>query len=206
MKQAIVELIAAADVGISDVDVEEKELDTDLLQMVPESLSGDAREQLLRKLKEDYGYEVRTKHRSTDTGEEVAFNLAQESQGTQRLFELAGPWVEAKALDYVVVIDEIEASLHPLLTRKLIEHFCVEDSGASRAQLLFATHDTTLMDPTILRRDQVWFAEKEADGASRLRSLYDYQKPRKGEAIQKGYLAGRYGAVPIFRRFGVASE
>ena len=102
-----------------------------------------------------------------------------------------------------MVVDEIEASLHPLLTREMIRFFQKPQAKAKGGQLVFATHDTTLLDPELLRRDQVWFTEKDELGATHLYSLSDYKehKARKGEAMQKGYLAGRYGAVPILKAF-----
>jgi len=174
---------------------------------IPEGLSvpEEVKTRILEKLKEEYAYDVRMLHRNRETGDDVPFPLARESGGTKRLFELAGPWLEAEALGYTVFVDELEASLHPLLTRALIRFFQSPERNDQGAQLVFATHDTNLLDPEILRRDQVWFTEKDTDGASHLYSLYEYKehRARKGEALQKGYLAGRYGAIPILGRFGL---
>lgn len=130
------------------------------------------------------------------SGERSAvFALEDESDGTQKLFALAGPLFEILANGRVLVVDELDRSLHALLVRKLVEMF----HGASNpkgAQLIFTTHDTTLLSADLLRRDQIWFTEKGADQASRLFPLTDFS-PRKGQAIEKGYLEGRFGAVPI---------
>lgn len=94
-------------------------------------------------------------------------------------------------------MDEIESSMHPLLTRHLIE--AMQDKGINnnQAQLIFTTHDVGLLDQRILRRDQIWFAEKnEKTAETDLYALTDFS-PRKGENIQKGYLQGRYGAIPF---------
>jgi AAA15 family ATPase/GTPase len=93
-------------------------------------------------------------------------------------------------------VDELDTSLHPLLIRFLLNHLHSPETNRHNAQLVFTTHDTTVLDQTLLRRDQVWFVEKGAENATRLYPLSDY-KPRKGEALQKGYLYGRYGALPF---------
>ena len=172
-----VALMQQADLGISDINVEYDE--------------------------ESNRFDVKMFHPDRTTGDAIAFPLAEESDGTQRLFQLIGPWVEALTLGYTVFVDEIEASLHPLLTRELIRLFQNPRMNIKAAQLVFTTHDTTLLDPQLLRRDQVWFTEKNELGATALRPLSDYKKARKGEAMQKGYLAGRYGAVPILKAFEV---
>jgi uncharacterized protein len=144
-------------------------------------------------------YTIRSIHRSP-SGEVVRFNfLEAESNGTQRFFALAGPWLAALVQGADLVIDELDCSLHPSLTRKLVELFQTRDANPSGAQLVFSTHDSTLMDLELFRRDQIWIVEKGRDGASRLSSLYDYEeKPRNNEALQRRYLAGHYGGVPVF--------
>ena len=85
-----------------------------------------------------------------------------------------------------------------MLSQQLLALFNDPKSNKGNGQLICATHDTNLMDLKLLRRDQIWFTEKDQDGASHLYSLYDFKKkPRKDEAVQKGYLAGRYGALPV---------
>jgi hypothetical protein len=134
---------------------------------------------------------------------ELDFNQA-ESDGTKRLFALAGPILSALDKGALIVADELDCSMHPHLTRKLIELFQNPKMNDKGAQLIFTTHDTTLMDHTLFRRDQIWFTEKNAHGATELFSLYDFKKkPRVNEAFERGYLAGRYGAVP---QFGPALE
>lgn len=90
--------------------------------------------------------------------------------------------------------------MHPLLTRKLVELFQSPVANKNSAQLFFTTHDSTLMTPSLFRRDQIWLVEKNAEEASELLSLYDF-KTRNDEAYQRNYLAGRYGAVPNFGAF-----
>ena len=130
-------------------------------------------------------------------GEEVFDFVEAESSGTQRLVALLGPWFGAVESVGLLVVDELDCSMHPALTRKLLQFFQDSRENRTGAQLVFATHDTSLMDQSLFRRDQIWLVEKDATEASRLFSLYDFkEKPRMGEALEKRYLAGRYGGVP----------
>ena len=131
----------------------------------------------------------------------AAFDMdREESDGTQRLFELAGPFIHVLHTGSVLVVDELSRHLHPLLSRFLMSLFTNKDINKKDAQLICTTHDATLINLKHLRRDQIWFVEKDKIQASKLKPLSDYS-PRKGEAIEKGYLAGRYGAIPIFDEY-----
>ncbi|MDR1463276.1 MAG: ATP-binding protein [Azoarcus sp.] len=132
--------------------------------------------------------------KATDTCE-VEFDLNNESDGTQKLFEFAGGWLRALDTGATLFVDELDRSLHPKLTRFLVERFNSRQNEKN-AQLIFTTHDTSLLDPELLRRDQIWFTEKDDKRATRLYSLLDYS-PRKDEALERGYLKGRYGALPV---------
>jgi len=124
-------------------------------------------------------------------------DLEQESQGTQRFFARIGPWISALEKGGVLFVDEIEASLHPMLTRRLVEMMQDPKINTNHAQLIFTAHDVMLLDLTLLRRDQIWFTDKDPHTlATELFSLWDFSV-RKGESIRKGYLQGRYGAIPF---------
>lgn len=138
-------------------------------------------------------------HKRADEGEEVAFDLFDESDGTQKLFEFAGGWLRALDSGATLFVDELDRSLHPKLTRYLVELFNSSDNKKD-AQLVFTTHDTTLLDPDLLRRDQIWFVEKNKESASQVYSLLEFS-PRKDEALERGYLKGRYGAIPLIGRW-----
>lgn len=125
------------------------------------------------------------------------FDLQDESEGTQRLYALAAPVFDMLRNGRVLVVDELDRSLHTLLVRRLISMFHDPELNRSGAQLIFTTHDTSLLDHKLFRRDQVWFTEKDGDQATRLYPLTDFS-PRKHEAWERGYLMGRYGAVPYF--------
>lgn len=133
-------------------------------------------------------------HRAGDV--RADFDLVDESQGTQKLFALAGPLLDIVETGKTLVIDELDRSLHPLLVRQILNTFHDPAKIDRAPQLLYTTHDTSLLDTAILRRDQIWLAEKREDQASRLLPLLEYS-PRKNEALEKGYLGGRYGGVPI---------
>ena len=134
-------------------------------------------------------------HPSSDTGKDVVLEFDEESAGTLKLFALAGPWLDVLGNGLVLFVDELDASLHPLLVRFLLNLLHNSKTNQHNAQLVFTTHDTTVLDQTLMRWDQVWFVEKDAENATCLYPLSDY-KPRKGEALQKGYL---YGSMALYR-------
>lgn len=123
------------------------------------------------------------------------FELQDESDGTKRLFDLI-PLIAKFNDDYTIVIDEFDRSLHPKLTKDFFERFY--KLSDSKSQLIVTTHESTLLDLTLLRRDEIWFAEKDKDGASKLFTLNQFRE-RYDKKIEKAYLSGRYGAIPIFQ-------
>jgi len=126
--------------------------------------------------------------------------LKEESHGTRTLFDIAWPLLQVIQDGAVLVVDELERSLHPALARKIVQLFNDPATNPKNAQIIFTTHDTNLLGTTVgepaLRRDQVWLTEKDDEGATVLYPLTDY-KPRKAENIERGYLQGRYGAIPF---------
>jgi uncharacterized protein len=134
---------------------------------------------------------------------EVELDAQDESLGTLVWFGLVGPIIEALADGAVLLADELDASLHPALVAELIRLFQDPESNPRRAQLVFNSHDATILgdstEARLLGRDQIWFTDKSSDGSTRLYPLSDLD-PRKEEAIGRRYLAGRYGATPILSR------
>ena len=123
--------------------------------------------------------------------------LEQESKGTRRFFAHIGHWILALEKGGVLLVDEIEASLHPMMTRRFVEMIQNPAMNKNHAQLIFTTHDVMLLDLSLLRRDQIWFTDKDPRTlATELFSLWDFSV-RKGENIRKGYLQGRFGAIPF---------
>ena len=147
-------------------------------------------------------FAVQTLHRIPNSGDSVAFSLeTDESDGTQRFFGVIGTILQALDDGGLLVVDELDCSMHPQLTRKLVEMFHSEEANSKGAQLVFATHDTNLMTPSLFRRDQIWLTEKTQNGNTEIFSLTDIEserRPRKDEPFEKNYLAGRYGGVPVF--------
>jgi uncharacterized protein len=138
-----------------------------------------------------------TVHRTKD-GRKVEFFMSDESDGTQRFVDLLPAFYDLVQPDQpkVFVIDEIDRSLHTELTRSLLEAFLQSLTSHSRSQLIFTTHDVMLLDQEILRRDEIWFAEKDEDGNSKLVGLSDFKGVRADKDIRKSYLLGRFGGMP----------
>ena len=171
---------------------------SELLQM-PEEV----RKQILARLGSDSEkavvHKVVTKHLMTDGVTPADFDLKQdESDGTQRLFSLAGPFIHSMLNGNVLFCDELDSSLHPMLTRALVD--MVHQHTGTTFQFIFTTHDCSLLDAELFRRDQVWFTEKNKALGTDLYSLWDI-KPRSEENFRKGYLNGRYGAIPFLGEF-----
>lgn len=119
-----------------------------------------------------------------------------ESDGTKKLFSLAGPLMDALKYGKTLVIDELDARLHRLITCEIIRLFNSNETNPRNAQLIFTTHDTSLLANTLFRRDQIWFTEKNESGATDLYSLAEF-KVRNDASYEKDYIQGRYGAVPF---------
>lgn len=137
---------------------------------------------------------IQLAHRSVD-GENIYFDIEQESEGTKRLLMFLGPVFRALDEGTLIVIDELNASLHSKVCEMIIALFSSPETNPKGAQLIATTHDTNLLESKYLRRDQVWFTEKDMQGATQLYPLTDI-RTRKGDNMEKAYLQGRYGAVP----------
>ncbi len=135
-------------------------------------------------------------HKAIDTGAPVPLDFSDESNGTRIFVNSAGAWLNVLKNGEVILYDELDTSLHPLMTRFLIRLFHSRGTNQKNAQLIFTTHDTSLLDSDLFRRDQVWFVEKDKKSASQVYPLSDFS-PRKDEALERGYLRGRYGALPF---------
>ncbi|WP_086665793.1 AAA family ATPase [Lentzea kentuckyensis] len=186
LRTELVDLVRAADVGIDDLVLDEE----DVQAMFFETRRSTISETFFRRAT------VNLVHR----GCTEPFRFDEESAGTRSWLGVL-PSVLAVLRDGgCLVIDEIDASLHPLLTMRLVSLFNDDHANAAGGQLIFTTHDATLLNAPfaeeVLARDEVWFVEKErASGASSLYPLTDF-KPRNGDNLERRYLAGRYGAVP----------
>ena len=146
---------------------------------------------------------IRTEHNKSF----FDYNFKEESDGTRRLFDLLDILLSAdspEGLNRVYVIDELERSLHPKLTYRFIELF-IKILEKKNVQLIFTTHESTIMDQELLRRDEIWFVERNKDNYSRIYSLDRFQE-RYDKKLNKSYLEGRYGAIPIFKEFSFEED
>ena len=188
----VIDFMNAADLSIADIQIKESLFSAESLHP---SLPSAMREGLIKELAGKKNLEPRFFHKDAVTHELVEFAEEEESDGTLALFAFAGPWLEVIEHDRVLVVDELDTSLHPLLVHHLVKKLHHE---GSKAQLIFTTHDTTLLSQKLLRRDQVWFMEKDSNRATRLYPLSDFS-PRDNEAVERGYLNGRYGGIPFLK-------
>lgn len=151
-------------------------------------------------------YEFKTTHNIYDSKgnikDKIFWNREyNESEGTKKIIDLSGPIFDTLLKGNVLIIDELDAKLHPLITMEIIKLFNSPKTNPNNAQLLFATHDTNLLSTEIFRRDQIWFTEKDSIEQTDLYSLDDFTfadgtKVRKDANLEKNYIAGRYGAIP----------
>lgn len=190
-RKTICEFLRAADISIADIEVTTKQA---MMHTFNVDLATGKREETVSEQSVD---EVKF-HHITEHGKAV-FDLADESAGTRNLLFLTGPMLDILNKGLTLVVDELDTSLHTLLVQALVRLFHRPEVNTGGAQLVFTTHDTSLLDAYgLFRRDQVWFVEKRPDQSSLLYPLLDFS-PRKNEALERGYLQGRYGALPFLR-------
>lgn len=190
-----ISMLRKADFGIDDFEIERVNVEN--IQF-PEGTPVDIKKELSQQLFGHPPYRKKLFH----SGRKYSLDLEDESDGTQRFYSFLAPLLLSAKLGITLFKDELELNLHPLLTREIVSSIRDSEHDNCSAQLIFTTHDTTLLDPELFGRDQVWFTEKDKQGATQLYSLADYKETvRKDEAMQKRYLAGRYGAIPVLERF-----
>ncbi len=139
-------------------------------------------------------YKQNTIHKGQDDTE-VGFEMNEESDGSIRIMDFIPILIDLRLNEAVYLIDEIDRSMHPMLSQKILEYYFRYLEDGKDTQLIFSTHESNLLNLNLIRADEVWFVEKDTDGVSHVTSLAEY-KPR--EDIRKGYLQGRYGAIPFF--------
>ena len=218
------ELIKTFDTGITEIGIDEISMD-ELSQELPPSIFEDLMNDLKKKYEEEgisnFKVSMRSKHSffnlAFQKGKEpnittiklkhgeafYSYKFKEESDGTRRLFELLDMLLN-KSNNKVYVIDEMERSLHPKLTSKFIELFDKLHID-QKMQLIFTTHESSIMDQELFRRDEIWFIERDKDNSSHIYSL-DKFKERYDKKLSKAYLEGRYGAIPVFTSFSFKGE
>lgn len=183
-RSIIASMLRVADFGIQDLAIRDKDTVIPVLKKTNAYSNVDAVHQV-----------------KNESGEIVSYtlNMSEESDGTNSYFKLIG--LVKKILDEggLLVADEMDAHLHPLLTKHIVSLFNSAEYNSNGAQLIFTSHNTNLLDLDLLRRDQIWFTEKDEDfAATDLFSLYDFSV-RKDTRVEKSYLLGRYGAIPFIK-------
>jgi len=197
LKQQIISLLNFADFGIHDVSQKKMTID-DLPENPPKDILADVAAGNLEF--------IFSKHPVYNAeGENVGFRMflmdGQESDGTQKFFNYTGVVSTTLLQGKVLILDEFDARLHPMLTKKLVEMFNSPILNKNGAQLIFVTHDTNLLDNTLLRRDQIYFTEKNKMQETVLYSLVDFKGVRNDASYEKDYINGKYGAVPFLGDF-----
>ncbi len=190
-RKRICDFLAAADISIADIEVVTRKV---MGQAVHFDLVAGKTEVRTEEMDD---HQLRFSH--VNKNGTAVLDLMDESTGTQKLLFLVGPVLDILRKGLTLFIDEIDTALHTLLVRELVRLFHRPEINTGSAQLIFTTHDTSLLDaPDLFRRDQIWFVEKDSDQASSLVSLSEFS-PRKNEALERWYLTGRYGGVPMLK-------
>lgn len=191
-KRQVLDFMNSADLSIADIRVDAHPFSPDML---PKDMPSSVRDEISQQMAGKEMMKTTFLHEDVETHEQVEFDEEEESDGTRALYAFAGPWRDVIENERVLVVDELDTSLHPLIVHylvKLLHH------DGRKAQIVLTTHDTTLLSQKILRRDQVWFMEKNDKNATELYPLSDFS-PRDNEAIERGYLNGRYGGIPFLK-------
>jgi uncharacterized protein len=211
LNSILTDYFSQIDLGFDKIRIEKKEFNPDEL---PADLPEELFKQLISDLEGKTMMNLRTVHKVFDSNKvhvnDIEFDTRRhESSGTNKIIDLSGPIFDTLTHGGVLVIDELDAKLHPLLTLSIVRLFQNQDINREGAQLIFATHDTNILSICNLRRDQIHFVEKDEFGATELYSLVDYNiggKVRKDRSFEKDYVNGRYGAIPYFGNFNSLLE
>jgi AAA15 family ATPase/GTPase len=189
--------IQKSEIGLKEYLLTEAHAESELRNILPEDLN-EAKTPTIKT-----GHMV---HKLDGSIKEMFFyNDEMESEGTKKIINMSGPIIDTLERGGLIVVDEFDAKLHPLLTKKIIETFNSPETNPNKAQLIFATHDTNLLSNKILRRDQIWFAEKDRnDESTDIYPLSDIReqngdKIRNDRIYEKDYINGKYGAIPFLR-------
>jgi AAA15 family ATPase/GTPase len=210
--EMLTKLLKVADLGICGIAVKKDDHspeDRDRVIQIAKELVGRQElpavppDQEIDKMLSQLSTTIELQHTSGEEDHTIGLPFDSESMGTRSLIALGGPVLQALRLGHTLVVDEVDTSLHPCLVAELVQLFNSPETNPEGAQLIFSSHDTSLLgnlvgDEPVLERDQTWFIEKDHSGASVLYPLTDFS-PRKQENLERGYLQGRYGAVPFIR-------
>jgi ABC-type transport system involved in cytochrome c biogenesis ATPase subunit len=195
-RSEIVDFLAASDLAVTDIRIVERGSSPDAVAEngATAALGSEIREDSIAN-----AVDVLLQHQP-DSGEPAELDISEESDGTRKMFALAGPWLDSLTRGNVIVLDELHDNLHPELVRFLVAQF--HDPAVSRhgAQLIFSTHDTSILDRNLLRRDQIWLCGRDERLETSVVPLSDFRTRHREENLEQAYRAGRFGAVPYVRR------
>lgn len=202
-KNEMISLVKTADIGIENITMEEEDVSLDMIEKMGLPIA--LKEELLK----DGGLKsvsINTYHKKFDEnnneiGNEIFELDDEESLGTRKFFKMSAPILNTLQDGKILIIDELDASLHPMLTKHLVKLFSNKDINTKNAQLIFVTHDTNLLKPQIFKRDQIWFTEKDKYGSTTLYSILEIKGVRANDDFEKQYIEGKYGAVPYLGKF-----
>lgn len=198
LKCNLLELLKAADTNIQDFTIAENEKNFKFPENFPEELK--------KEIVEKFKFDIKTIHPLFENGKEIgttSLKLDDESFGTKKFLAIGSLILDTLDDGGVIIIDELDKGLHPLLTKLLIGLFNSKNNNPNNAQLIFATHDGTLLDNDVFRHDQICFIDKEYEGGSILYKLSDIKGVRKDIPIDKWYLSGRFRAIPIISEVNI---
>lgn len=188
--------------GFDDIETTEQEFDKDTL---PSDMPNELKVQIAKELKGKRRIDLYSHHKIYDKYGKVIgltdFDIDEESEGTKKLIQLSGPIFDTLANGKILWVDELDAKMHPLISQYIVALFNDPTTNPHNAQLIFTTHDTHLLSSKLLRRDQIWFTEKDAMEQTDLYNMMDVMlpdgtKPRSDSNFERNYIAGRYGAIP----------
>ena len=194
-KARIMDFLRAADLPIDDILVESRSFGPEAL---PTDMPEPLRNVIAGNMKDKKIFDIKSVHKDDD-GKPVTFDFEDESDGTRKLFSFAGLWIDSLTNGHVLLIDELHDNLHPHLVQFLVQLFNHPQTNPNNAQLIFTTHETSILNKDVLRRDQIWFCEKDKRQATLLYPMKNFSPHKSQENLERSYRLGRYGAVPFIR-------
>jgi AAA15 family ATPase/GTPase len=206
-RRQIMNLVHVADLGIEEIAVEKRQITKDEIDQLtlPEAVRSDVMSGVSPVMRVEIGalhgkYDADDNRAGTET-----FELGtDESEGTKKYFSLSAPILDTLRRGRILLIDELDASLHPMLVANLVSLFNRPEVNPHNAQLIFVTHDTNLLNQNLFHKSQIWFTEKDRQGSTHLTSLVEFRGIRKADNIEKHYIQGKYGAIPYLGDFSRA--
>ncbi|MDR1897395.1 MAG: ATP-binding protein [Prevotellaceae bacterium] len=202
--KSILDFYKTLDLGFDGLKINKKKFD---IKEIPEDTPESLIKMMIKDLEGSFKFNIKTLHQKFNENNEITgtqdFDMrSQESAGTNKIFDISGPVFDVLHNGGILIVDELDSSLHPLMTLEVTKLFNSKVNNPKNAQLIFTTHDTNLFSYGKYRRDQIYFVEKDKYGASDLYSLVEYKeedgtKIRKDRSFEKDYIQGRYGAIPF---------